>query len=156
MKINFLLTLFQSLCTECISMFPPLIWKKINEIQKSHAYHIHLAYKTVGLSSCRTSDRIPERERVREDGGKGVPSPYILLRVRKWNSLKSKDYLVRYNVNLTLKKNNMTGVMRNSTSQFSESDVKVCEFESSKSRHVNPEMVLLAAFDLHFLFTYIV
>ena len=59
MKINFLLTLFQSLCTECISMFPPLIWKKINEIQKSHAYHIHLAYKTVGLSSCRTSDRIP-------------------------------------------------------------------------------------------------
>ena len=37
-----------------------------------------------------------------------------------------------------------------------ESDVKVCELEKSKSRRVNPEIVLLAAFDLHFLYTYIV
>ena len=48
----------------------------------------------------------------------------------------------------------MTGVWENgpylSTFQFSESDVKVCELEKSKSRRVNPEIVLLAAFDLHF------
>ena len=51
--------------------------------------------------------------------------------------------------------NQMTGVMRKGPlsfdAQFSESDVKVCEFEKSKSRHVNPEMVLFASFDLHFL-----
>ena len=40
--------------------------------------------------------------------------------------------------------------------QFSESDVKICEFETSKSWHVNPEVDLLAAFDLHFLYIYIV
>ena len=43
-----------------------------------------------------------------------------------------------------------------STSQFSESDVKVCEFETSKSWHVNSEIVLWALFDLHFLYLYIV
>ena len=30
------------------------------------------------------------------------------------------------------------------------------EFEKSKSRDVNPEIVLLAVFDLHFLYLYIV
>ena len=40
---------------------------------------------------------------------------------------------------MTIFFSDMTDVMRNSTSQFSESDVKVCEFEASKSRHVNPE-----------------
>ena len=52
----------------------------------------------------------------------------------------------------------MTGVWENgpylSTLQFSESDVKVCELEKSKSRRVNPEIVLLAAFDLQFFFTH--
>ena len=38
-----------------------------------------------------------------------------------------------------------------STSQFSESDVKVCEFETSKPRQVNPEADLLASFDQYFL-----
>ena len=37
-----------------------------------------------------------------------------------------------------------------STSQFLESDVKVCEFEMSKSNHLNPVIVLLAAFVLLF------
>ena len=32
MKIRYSLMLFESLCTVCISMFPPLIWKKIREI----------------------------------------------------------------------------------------------------------------------------
>ena len=56
MKIIYLLTLFESLCTICISMFPPLIWKKIKKIKKSHAHHKYVAYtcRTVGLSSCRT------------------------------------------------------------------------------------------------------
>ena len=55
--------LFESLCTVCSSMFRQWIWKKINEIKKSHAHHIYVAYETVGLlswiSSCRTIDRIP-------------------------------------------------------------------------------------------------
>ena len=46
----------------------------------------------------------------------------------------------------------MTGVMRKGPkSQFSESDVKVCEFETSKPRQVNPEADLLASFDQYFL-----
>ena len=56
--------------------------------------------------------------------------------------------------------NQMTGVMSKGPlsfdAQFSESDVKVCDFETSKSRHVNAEVILLAAFDQHFLYTYIV
>ena len=54
-----MLPLFESLYMVCISMIPQLIWKKIKEILKSHAYYIHVAYKTVGLLSCWTSDRIP-------------------------------------------------------------------------------------------------
>ena len=37
----------------------------------------------------------------------------------------------------------MTGVMRLSTSHFSESDVKVYEYETSKSRNVNPEVIFI-------------
>ena len=51
--------MFESLGKVCISIFPQLIWKKIKEILKSHAYHIQVAYKTVKLSSCRTYNRIP-------------------------------------------------------------------------------------------------
>ena len=54
------------------------------------------------------------------------------------------------------RREDMIGVMRKgpylSKSQFSENDVKVCEFWTSKSRHVD----LLAAFDLYFLNRYIV
>ena len=50
--------LFESVCTVCISMFPALISEKfkntIHIIFISHAYHIHVAYKTAGLSDCRT------------------------------------------------------------------------------------------------------
>ena len=42
----------------CISMFPLLIWKKIKEIlnirNPKFIMLFHVAYKTVGLSSCRT------------------------------------------------------------------------------------------------------
>ena len=53
-----MLMLFESLCTVCSAMFRQWIWKKINEIKKSHAHHIYVAYETVGLlswiSSCWT------------------------------------------------------------------------------------------------------
>ena len=45
--------LYESLCTVYILMFPQLIWTKINEIEKFHAYHIYVDYKTVGPSIYR-------------------------------------------------------------------------------------------------------
>ena len=53
-KIKCIFMLFESLCKVCISMFGLWILEKINEILKSHAHHIFVAYETVGLSSCRT------------------------------------------------------------------------------------------------------
>ena len=47
-------TLFESLCKVCISMFGPWIWKKVNEIKKSHAHYKYVDHETVGLSSCQT------------------------------------------------------------------------------------------------------
>ena len=52
----------KSICLCCLNhfakcvfrLFGPWIWKKINEILKSHAYHIYVACETVGLSSFRT------------------------------------------------------------------------------------------------------
>ena len=38
-KLNILM--FESLCTACTSMFSPLIWRKIKEIDKfMHAHHL--------------------------------------------------------------------------------------------------------------------
>ena len=68
---------------------------------------------------------------------------YILLHYHK---IKSENNNKNIHITKLTKKNwtgvisYMTGVMRLSTSQLSESDVKVCEFETSKSRNVNPEV----------------
>ena len=47
--------LLESICIVCISIFPPSpINLKEKNNKKSHAYHIKVGLKTVGLTNCQT------------------------------------------------------------------------------------------------------